>query len=195
MWDRTLTIGSAGKTFSVTGWKVSHRGWEAALPPWSSAESQAWELREPLARPREASFPARVLVQVGWVLGPDHIMRHLRTVHQNSIFHCPTQGQVRRGRAPFGRVFTRTNENGQAGSSVRAQLTCLSICPSQAAVAKSFEREQLHVGQPSSYFVQFPKAMQRNRDHMTHSLQSVGLEPVMSHGSYFLIADISDFSE
>lgn len=24
MWDRTVTIGSAGKTFSVTGWKV---GW------------------------------------------------------------------------------------------------------------------------------------------------------------------------
>lgn len=22
MWDRTITIGSAGKTFSVTGWKV-----------------------------------------------------------------------------------------------------------------------------------------------------------------------------
>ncbi|XP_015352958.1 kynurenine--oxoglutarate transaminase 1 isoform X1 [Marmota monax] len=113
MWARTLTIGSAGKTFSATGWKV------------------------------------------GWVLGPDHIMRHLRTVHQNSIFHCPTQGQV--------------------------------------AVAKSFEREQLHMGQPSSYFVQLPKAMQRNRDHMTHSLQSVGLKPVLSQGSYFLIADISDF--
>ncbi|XP_073872422.1 kynurenine--oxoglutarate transaminase 1 isoform X4 [Macaca fascicularis] len=51
MWERTLTIGSAGKTFSATGWKV------------------------------------------GWVLGPDHIMKHLRTVHQNSIFHCPTQSQ------------------------------------------------------------------------------------------------------
>lgn len=24
MWDRTITIGSGGKTFSVTGWKV---GW------------------------------------------------------------------------------------------------------------------------------------------------------------------------
>ena len=24
MWDRTVTIGSAGKTFSVTGWKL---GW------------------------------------------------------------------------------------------------------------------------------------------------------------------------
>uniref|UniRef100_A0A2I3LJQ2 Kynurenine--oxoglutarate transaminase 1 n=1 Tax=Papio anubis TaxID=9555 RepID=A0A2I3LJQ2_PAPAN len=113
MWERTLTIGSAGKTFSATGWKV------------------------------------------GWVLGPDHIMKHLRTVHQNSIFHCPTQ--------------------------------------SQAAVAESFEREQLLFGQPSSYFVQFPQAMQRCRDHMVRSLQSVGLKPVVPQGSYFLITDISDF--
>ncbi|KAF6327624.1 hypothetical protein mRhiFer1_008316 [Rhinolophus ferrumequinum] len=82
-------------------------------------------------------------------------MKHLRTVHQNSIFHCPTQ--------------------------------------SQAAVAQSFQREQLHFGQPSSYFVQFPQAVQRKRDHMIRSLQSVGLRPVISQGSYFLITDISDF--
>ena len=25
MWERTVTIGSAGKTFSVTGWKVKHQ--------------------------------------------------------------------------------------------------------------------------------------------------------------------------
>nr|XP_020821193.1 kynurenine--oxoglutarate transaminase 1 [Phascolarctos cinereus] len=51
MWERTLTIGSAGKTFSVTGWKV------------------------------------------GWVLGPDYLLKHLRTVHQNCLYHCPTQLQ------------------------------------------------------------------------------------------------------
>ncbi|XP_078502717.1 kynurenine--oxoglutarate transaminase 1-like [Lissotriton helveticus] len=51
MWERTLTIGSAGKTFSATGWKV------------------------------------------GWVMGPDHLLTHLRTVHQNSIYHCPTAAQ------------------------------------------------------------------------------------------------------
>lgn len=113
MWERTLTVGSAGKTFSATGWKV------------------------------------------GWVLGPDRIMQHLRTVHQNSVFHCPTQAQ--------------------------------------AAVAESLEREQLHFGQPSSYFVQLPQAMQRNRDCVIRSLQSVGLRPVIPQGSYFLITDISDF--
>ncbi|KAM6431422.1 kynurenine--oxoglutarate transaminase 1 isoform 7-T7 [Liasis olivaceus] len=51
MWERTVTIGSAGKTFSATGWKV------------------------------------------GWAMGPDHLLKHLRTVHQNSIYHCATAAQ------------------------------------------------------------------------------------------------------
>ncbi|XP_040487951.1 kynurenine--oxoglutarate transaminase 1 isoform X1 [Ursus maritimus] len=113
MWERTLTIGSAGKSFSATGWKV------------------------------------------GWALGPDRLLKHLRTVHQNTIYHCPTQGQ--------------------------------------AAVAQSFQHEQARFGQASSYFVQLPEAVQRSRDHMVRSLQSVGLRPVIPQGSYFLIADISDF--
>ncbi|XP_036892907.1 kynurenine--oxoglutarate transaminase 1 isoform X3 [Sturnira hondurensis] len=113
MWERTLTIGSAGKTFSATGWKV------------------------------------------GWVLGPDTLLRHLRTVHQNSVYHCPTQAQ--------------------------------------AAVAQSFEREQQHFGQPSSYFVQFPRDMERRRNHMVRSVQLVGLRPMNPQGSYFFLADISDF--
>ena len=78
---------------------------------------------------------------------------------------------------------------------VRSHLTCLSLRPPQAAVAQSFEREQLHFGQPSSYFVQLPRAMQSCRDHMIQSLQSVGLRPVIPQGSYFLITDISEFSE
>ncbi|XP_061093167.1 kynurenine--oxoglutarate transaminase 3-like isoform X2 [Conger conger] len=48
MWERTITIGSAGKTFSVTGWKL------------------------------------------GWSIGPEHLVRHLQTVMQNTLFTCPT---------------------------------------------------------------------------------------------------------
>uniref|UniRef100_A0A8C5R097 Kynurenine--oxoglutarate transaminase 3 n=1 Tax=Leptobrachium leishanense TaxID=445787 RepID=A0A8C5R097_9ANUR len=51
MWERTITIGSAGKTFSATGWKV------------------------------------------GWAFGPDHLLKHLRTVHQNTVYHCATAAQ------------------------------------------------------------------------------------------------------
>ncbi|KAJ4943436.1 hypothetical protein JOQ06_005937, partial [Pogonophryne albipinna] len=48
MWDRTITIGSAGKTFSVTGWKL------------------------------------------GWSVGPEHLIKHLQTVMQNTMHSCPT---------------------------------------------------------------------------------------------------------
>ncbi|XP_026201947.1 kynurenine--oxoglutarate transaminase 3 isoform X1 [Anabas testudineus] len=48
MWDRTITVGSAGKTFSVTGWKL------------------------------------------GWSIGPAHLIKHLQTVMQNSVYTCPT---------------------------------------------------------------------------------------------------------
>jgi kynurenine aminotransferase len=34
MWERTITLGSAGKTFSVTGWKI---GWAIASPPLAHA--------------------------------------------------------------------------------------------------------------------------------------------------------------
>ncbi|KAI5243683.1 kynurenine--oxoglutarate transaminase 3 isoform X1 [Manis pentadactyla] len=48
MWERTITIGSAGKTFSVTGWKI------------------------------------------GWSIGPNHLIKHLQTVQQNSVYTCAT---------------------------------------------------------------------------------------------------------
>ncbi|XP_076134528.1 kynurenine--oxoglutarate transaminase 3-like isoform X1 [Alosa pseudoharengus] len=48
MWDRTVTISSAGKTFSVTGWKL------------------------------------------GWSIGPEHLIKHLQTVMQNTLYTCPT---------------------------------------------------------------------------------------------------------
>ncbi|KAM4635386.1 kynurenine--oxoglutarate transaminase 1 isoform 2-T2 [Polymixia lowei] len=51
MWERTITIGSAGKTFSATGWKV------------------------------------------GWAIGSGHILKHLKTIHQNSVYHCATAAQ------------------------------------------------------------------------------------------------------
>ncbi|XP_062992603.1 kynurenine--oxoglutarate transaminase 3 isoform X1 [Elgaria multicarinata webbii] len=48
MWERTVTVGSAGKTYSVTGWKL------------------------------------------GWSVGPQHLIKHLQVVQQNTIYTCPT---------------------------------------------------------------------------------------------------------
>lgn len=51
MWERTITVGSAGKTFSATGWKV------------------------------------------GWAISSGHIIKHMQTLHQNSVYHCATAAQ------------------------------------------------------------------------------------------------------
>uniref|UniRef100_A0A673ANZ2 Kynurenine--oxoglutarate transaminase 3 n=1 Tax=Sphaeramia orbicularis TaxID=375764 RepID=A0A673ANZ2_9TELE len=51
MWERTITISSAGKSFSATGWKV------------------------------------------GWAISSGHIIKHLKTIHQNSVYHCATAAQ------------------------------------------------------------------------------------------------------
>nr|XP_028588690.1 kynurenine--oxoglutarate transaminase 3 isoform X1 [Podarcis muralis] len=48
MWERTVTVGSAGKTYSVTGWKL------------------------------------------GWSVGPQHLIKHLQVVQQNTLYTCPT---------------------------------------------------------------------------------------------------------
>ncbi|NXM66931.1 KAT1 transaminase, partial [Serilophus lunatus] len=113
MWDRTVIIGSAGKTFSITGWKV------------------------------------------GWTVGPDRLLQHLRTVHQNSVYHCATIAQE--------------------------------------AVAQGFQRELMLYGKPESYFVQLPKELQQKRDWLVQSLEAVGMKPIIPEGTYFLVADISQF--
>ena len=60
MWERTITLGSAGKTFSVTGWKV---GWAIAPAPLARAVQQAhqWMLfavATPLQEAVAAAFEA-----------------------------------------------------------------------------------------------------------------------------------------
>ncbi|NXX51485.1 KAT1 transaminase, partial [Tricholaema leucomelas] len=113
MWERTVTIGSSGKTFNVTGWKV------------------------------------------GWAVGPDQLLRHLRTVHQNSVYHCATAAQE--------------------------------------AVAQGFQRELELYGKPESYFMQLPRELQQKRDCLVQSLTAVGMKPIVPEGTYFLVADISEF--
>nr|XP_043867860.1 kynurenine--oxoglutarate transaminase 1 isoform X1 [Solea senegalensis] len=111
MWDRTITIGSAGKTFSATGWKV------------------------------------------GWAIGSAHVMKHIQTIHQNSVYHTATAAQE--------------------------------------AVAHGFDREYELFGTPESYFQQLPDILQHKRKKLASFLESVGLQPIMPEGGYFMITDIS----
>ncbi|KAK2888115.1 kynurenine--oxoglutarate transaminase 1 isoform X2 [Channa argus] len=111
MWERTITIGSAGKTFSATGWKV------------------------------------------GWAIGSERVLKYLKTIHQNSVYHCATAAQE--------------------------------------AVAQAFEREYELFGTSESYFQQLPAMLHHKRKKLALSLESMGLQPIMPEGSYFMTVDIS----
>ncbi|XP_059213493.1 kynurenine--oxoglutarate transaminase 1-like isoform X2 [Centropristis striata] len=111
MWERTVTIGSAGKTFSATGWKV------------------------------------------GFVISSGNLIKHMKTIHQNCVYHCATAAQE--------------------------------------AVARGFEREYEVFGTPESYFQQLPAMLHQKRKKLAACLESVGLQPIMPEGGYFMITDIS----
>lgn len=62
-------------------------------------------------------------------------------------------------------------------------------------MAQGFQRELTLYGKPESYFVQLPKELQQKRDWLVQSLDGVGMKPIIPEGTYFLVADISQFSE
>ncbi|XP_042365389.1 kynurenine--oxoglutarate transaminase 1-like [Plectropomus leopardus] len=111
MWERTITVGSAGKTFSATGWRV------------------------------------------GWAISSKQNIKRLKAMHQMSVFDCATA--------------------------------------TQEAVARGFEREYELFGTPESYFQQLPAMLYQKRKKLASCLESVGLQPIMPEGGYFMIADIS----
>lgn len=45
----------------------------------------------------DVHFYAAVLFsfKVGWAIGSGHIIKHMKTVHQNCVYHCATPAQVR----------------------------------------------------------------------------------------------------
>jgi len=108
MFERTITLGSAGKSFSVTGWKT------------------------------------------GWAIGPKDLVEAIWSVHQNVSF-CSTT-------------------------------------PLQEAIAIGFEKI---ISKESDYLEVLRKDLQRKRNQLCSVLQSVGLEPVVPEGSYFVLANIS----
>lgn len=98
-------------------------------------------------------------------MGPNRLLQHLRTVHQNSVYHCATAAQVRQLPAA----------SPTAPEPALAIFPLLPL-PSQDAVAKGFQRELEHYGKPDSYFVQLPRELQQKRDQLVQSLVAVGDE-------------------
>jgi len=107
MWDRTLTINSVGKTFSLTGWKV------------------------------------------GYAIGPEPLIDALRSVHQWVTFATST--------------------------------------PFQVAMA-----EAIPAASVSGYYEQLQVDYEERRATLNEVLNSSGLSPLHTAGSYFLMAGFGD---
>ena len=122
MAERTLTIGSAGKSLSVTGWKT------------------------------------------GWVIGPVELVQ------------------------PVQRLWVNTMGSG--------------VTPVQTAVGRCFEHEMKISGtrhpaeDPNSFFRRLTEdTLRPKRDRMAHLIESIGLQPIVPEGGYFIIADATDYRD
>ena len=109
MWERTITLGSAAKTFDATGWKV------------------------------------------GWAIAPPHLTEALRMAHQWIPF-CVAR-------------------------------------PMQYAVASTIE-----TALQNGYYRQLSETYQRKRDLFLSYLRESGLTPLTPQGTYFIMADTSNFN-
>ena len=90
MLDRCVQIGSAGKTFSLTGWKVRARG-EMHSPVPGLGRSTV--CRGALAK--KPGFPGNVSIcaQIGWVTGPTALIAAVAKAHQFITFTVPSSLQ------------------------------------------------------------------------------------------------------
>ena len=104
MRERTVSVGSGGKSFSFTGWKV------------------------------------------GWACAPRHLMAAIRVPRQH--------------------------------------LSYVSGGPFQGAIAAGLRL-------PQSYFLDFAQELQNKRDHLLAGLRSIGLDPLVPKGTYFVVTDVS----
>lgn len=62
-------------------------------------------------------------------------------------------------------------------------------------MAQGFQKEYEQLGTPESYFQQLPARLHHKRRKLASCLESVGLQPILPEGGYFMIADISSVSE
>lgn len=51
------------------------------------------------------------------------------------------------------------------------------------------------MGQPDCYFTSLAEELQGKRDRLANILRSVGMEPVVPEGGYFMLVDVTALSE
>lgn len=194
MWERTVTIGSAGKTFSATGWKVS----------WSNSTGFVF-----------CNINCLYLSLCLWLAGTASAVDYFRL----SLFLVITLLYFNVGGLGNGiRAYPKALKNRPSELSVplcyscpgKTMLLCFKykVCVIffsvdwqcqllflKEAVAVGFQREYDLFGTEDSYFLQLPLHLHEKRLRLADCLKSVGLKPILPQGGYFMIADISKLSK
>lgn len=126
-------------------------------------------------------FPS-VIWQLGWSIGPEHLIKHLQTVMQNTLYTCPTPLQA-------------SALLGLSSRSVRVQSNCPGSSPLQEAVAQGLLHNLELMGRPDCYFSSLSEELEGKRDRLAAILRDAGMTPVVPEGGYFMLVDVTPLSE
>lgn len=188
MWDRTVTVSSAGKTFSCTGWKI---GWVVGPPHLVSGEHTHGTGRgvrqrcrfgvcplTRLPRPHSLRIPT---IPTGVITANQWVQYSVSTPAQQAVAWA-----LERVRAAWA---ARWAGDGPRGYCCRRMLN--TPAPSLAhPCAPRPQAEQPYEGFPS-YYAWLRGEYIRKRDILMAGLASAGLKPVAPEGGFFIIADTS----
>ena len=185
MRERCLRIGSAGKTFSFTSWKVrgvrSVRGRYKALGCECLLSTLSMLARLPV-HTAPVCLPA--CLQVGWLTGPRDMIAAVAKAHQFVTFTVPSALQVRRfSPSRVVPVCHSISLHASPFASHFLNLRCRSR-PLQRAVAHGLEHEQ-------RFYCSLGAVMEGKRQLLAAQLAGIGFAVLPAAGTYFLVADFA----
>lgn len=178
MWDRTVTISSAGKTFSVTGWKVRN----------------LW-IKNPVSNLQQSVVAHHVtdlcllawLVYRTWAL--DKAPSDCHAEHSVQLPNTFT-GEF----AQLLHMFIEMNSK-KAKDNWILFLVWIFCSFLQEAVAQGLLRNFELMGQPECYFSSLAEELEGKRDRMAAILKDAGMTPIIPEGGYFMLVDVTPLSE
>lgn len=126
-------------------------------------------------------------LQLGWSIGPEHLIKHLQTVMQNSLYTCPT---------PLQASYLCVNGFVMLLCTILCILCVCDNCTAQQeAVGRGLLRDYELMGQSDCYFSSLALELEGKRDRMAAMLRQIGMTPVVPEGGYFMIVDVTALSK
>ncbi|KAI5632030.1 aminotransferase class I and II domain-containing protein [Phthorimaea operculella] len=206
MWERTITIGSAGKTFSVTGWKT---GW-AYCPASLMQNLQVVHQNCVYTHSTPVQADMHMLASYNHRFSRQDVLGD-RLEDWVGVLPRQPHAELASGASEL-RLHTQHASTGSAGKtfSVTGWKTGWACCPAslmqnlqvvhqncvythstpvQEAVARAFEIELSRRDSPECYMKAISKELLPKRDYLVKVLRENGFNPTVPDGGYFVVAD------